>query len=104
MDYIYVATGGITVFGCAVDKLYVDPTWNSRFKVGETAYFKTAAIKKGRLEKVYVYHITDNLIYEDPLHALYNEEELVTYEEALALILNYRDRYNAAQELQAKNC
>lgn len=103
MNFSYLSRGSLAVFGCALNKLHYDPTWNSKFVVGDVVYFKKAALK-GKIEKILVYSINRYLVYEDPLHALYNENELVTFEEALALIRQYNDRYNASQEFKAKNC
>ena len=94
----YVGSGGATFGGCAtITKLvYIAHEWS----VGELLYSKQKAAK-GIMEPVVIKQILFNdryvqtiPIYRDTLNYLWNEGDLVTEEDAVALIAAYREWYS----------
>lgn len=118
MNFTYTATGSIRVGGCSSYKW----SYNYRyaFAIGSILYLKPKALK-GVLEKVVVKDVrfprksdpTRRLLcrfcdlyplYVDTLNALFNEEELITREEAVELIRDYQEKLRNDQEQLALNC
>ncbi len=105
MDFTYVATGGVQVFNCADCKFSI--TRHYEFPIGSILFIKAKAmkglyrrvvIKEVRFPSAYV-----NL-YVDTLNALWNEDELVSHQTAIALIQQYTITRHAELEQIVKMC
>lgn len=118
MDFTYSASGSILTGGCS--KYYFQLTLAHEFSIGDILYVKPKALK-GVLEKVAIKDIRfpgsydptrgrmvifdiDIPLYVDTFNALYNEEELVSYVDAIALIQEYNIRQHNLREQAALNC
>lgn len=105
MDFTYEASGGIRIFGCSFynfekTKIYL-------FTIGSILYSKPKAMI-GVYEKVAVKDVRfpkDFVnLYVDTFNALWNEDELVSYQTATNLIAQYIERRNALAEENVSLC
>ena len=93
MSYDEVGAGGVTADGCVAPEWL----WSSLtvFGVGDTAY-SIAKARRGILEKIVVKVVravssrktqgARTVLYQDTLNGLWNEFDLVTYDEAIELV------------------
>lgn len=118
MDYTYTSTGTIRFGGCASYSLYHVFTY--AFAVGSIVYnerkarrgiFEKIFIKKVRPVSKYVIFSKNNVpetrfkaLYIDSLNAYWNEDELVSYDMASALVDDYYLRSALLAEEQALAC
>jgi hypothetical protein len=118
MDFTYSASGSVLTGDCSkYDYQYAHP---HLFYIGDTVYVKPKALK-GVLEKISIKEVRfpgsydptrgrmvrydiNIPLYVDTLNALFNEKELVTYVDALALIQDYRNRQDAWRVQNALKC
>ena len=105
MDFSYDTIGGFEIFGCSDYNLthlrYYQYSIGSILFVKKKALkgvYEKIAIKEVRFPKDYV-----NL-YVDTFNALWNENELVSYETAVDLINAYIQRRNSSIEELIKLC
>lgn len=118
MNYTYTATGSIRLGGCSGYRWVKH--YRFAFDIGSTVFLKPKAMK-GVFEKVVIKDVrfprkTDPTrrllcrfcelypIYVDTLNALFNEEELVTWEEAVELVTAYEEKLRNDLEQLALNC
>lgn len=106
--YSYVSDGGLESFGCAM----IEKSIFAYYKLGERSivYLRHKAIK-GCIEKVAIKRVVINNkvgryipIYIDTLNSMYNEDELITEEEARRLIQNYIDKNRSDIAKAIKRC
>jgi hypothetical protein len=92
-DFSYVGSGSIESLGNAY--CYTIDIFLYKFRVGDFAYVRENAIRgrlfKVRVAKVFLNNTSLNYnkkvsLYEDSTGSLYNESDLITYEEASELI------------------
>lgn len=106
--YAVAASGGVKVSGCPlVDELFLFVT---PFGPGDTAY-RVDKARFGILEKVVIRYIKavsslhlgppNAVLYQDTFNALWDEDDLVTYEAAVALADAYLSK--AAALIRAAN-
>ena len=105
MDFTYVASGGVQIFGCAdYSESYA---WNYEFAVGSIVFSKPKALK-GVYEKIAIKKVKwiddYTAFYTDTFNAHWNQDELVSYDTAKALVKHYIDVRNAALENLVRNC
>lgn len=67
----------------------------SQFNVGTLVYLKDKA-RKGEIHKIFVKDIKyvtplNNFLYKDSFNAVWNEEDLCNYDDAIALIYAYKN-------------
>jgi hypothetical protein len=101
--FTYVASGGILLSRCGINwqfrPLYIHPT---AFDVGDKAWLKYKA-QKGKLVSVVIKKIVVHpflyegrgnctAIYFDTLNAAYNEDDLITNAEAVAIAVAFLER------------
>jgi hypothetical protein len=101
--YAEVGSGGITIRGCAATECLRRVV--TQFNEGDVL-FNVAKARRGILEKVVikrVRRVTSSgsgaqrvALYEDTLNGLWNEYDLVVYEQAVELIQNYLNALEAA--------
>ena len=105
MDYTYVATGGFSIFGCSDYTLYHNR--RTAFSIGSILFSKQKALK-GTYEKVCIKKILFPSkyinLYVDTFNALWNENELVSYNTAVALVKHFIDVRNAEIEENVRMC
>lgn len=119
MDFTYTASGSANIGGCSRYKLaeYV----YYAFGIGSVVYSKPKALK-GVFEKIVIKNVrfpktyfkasrksvcrscTLSPLYIDTLNAYWNEEELVTYDDAKVLAEEYYIYTNAQREQLAIEC
>jgi hypothetical protein len=89
----YEGTGGIRVGGCA--GVQVEFFYQFKFGINSFAWIGYKA-KKGILERVVIKDVRMPLpyvfLYTDTLNAYYNENELMTQEEAVTAFTLYKER------------
>lgn len=92
-DFSYIGSGSIEALGNAY--CYTIDVFLYKFRVGDFAYVRENAIKgrlfKVRVAKVFLNNTSANYnkkvsLYEDSTGSLYNESDLLTYEEASEII------------------
>jgi hypothetical protein len=110
MTYNEISAGGIRVHGCAIiTKAHI---YTTLYGVGDIVYNIDKA-KMGILEKVVIKELIQAkpkftsgifvVLYKDTLNALWNEYDLVTYEDAKALAETYYENLLAdLAKIQAK--
>jgi hypothetical protein len=109
MEYTCETSGGLSAFGCSdVD---MDHYYTITYPIGTIIYFKGDAIK-GKLTKVCIrdYKLLPDVdingnnfcLYKDTFNALYNEEELINYSDAMDLINWYNDRISYIYQEQVR--
>jgi hypothetical protein len=118
MDYTYTATGTLHVGNCAICTLYHVFTY--AYAVGSIVYSKGKA-KKGVFEKIFIKkvrpvskyvifsknHVPETrfkALYVDSLNGYWNEDELVSFEVASALVDDYYLRAAALAEQLVLSC
>jgi hypothetical protein len=97
MEYVEVPSGGGESGGTA----FIETVYNfeTEFSPGTRVYSKDKALHAGKLEKAVIKQI--NIVNSVPLYIdmfghAWNEDELVLYDEAVALAITYyTDRLNA---------
>lgn len=108
VTFTYVASGSLNLRKCGIG-YHVDPLHihNIAFSIGDQAWIKYKAIK-GILEwiiikKIKIFDYSYNgegpctILYVDTFNALYNEEDLIYYEDALALVEAFYERRRLAE-------
>ena len=105
MDFTYVASGGISIIGCSNYEL--DYYRYYKYSIGSIVFNKHKALK-GIYEKVVIKKVKFPTgyvnLYIDTFNAHWNEDELVSYNTATALIKNYIDTRNANIENLVRTC
>lgn len=100
MEYIETPTGGAEAGGCAtIDTIY---NFTIDYQPGDILYSRQKALKEGKFEKVVIKklktvkhnspHGLVHPIYWDTFNSVWNEDDLVTYAEAVELSLIYYQR------------
>lgn len=112
MNYNYTGSGSVKVGGCPGYKWVA--YYRYEFAKGSTLYFKPKA-KRGIFEKIVIKDVRfpkrinpNNKfvcnscktypLYVDTYNALFNSNELITYEEAVILVKNYQEEYRRQLE------
>lgn len=105
MDFSYNSTGGIEIIGCANYNLI--HLRHYQHSIGSILFSKSKA-SKGFYEKVAIKDVKFPQeyinLYVDTFNALWNENELVSYETAVDLINAYIIRRNHYIEQSLKLC
>ena len=116
MNFQYTASGSVKLGGCSNYKLII--FFYYAFGIGSIVFSKPKALK-GIYEKIVIknvripeqYHnnttcryCTLTALYIDTLNAYWNENELVSYDDAHELIKDYIVRRNALAENAAFKC
>lgn len=105
MTFDELASGGVSLLGCSnVTHLQPRPTYVGRFVAGDTLY-NVAKARRGVLEKVVIKGVrmiasrrtfgSNRVLYTDTFNGLWNEYDLVPYEDAVELILRWADALEA---------
>ncbi len=104
----YIGSGGVRVGGCAITAYYI-----ADFPIGTVVYLRAKALK-GVLHKIAIKEALQSglnrnfggriLLYKDTLNSIYGVDELVTYDEAVALIEAYTAAFEAKQADFALKC
>jgi hypothetical protein len=105
MDYTYQATGGIQMIGCSSYKLIHFRHY--KYRIGSILFSKEKAMR-GIYEKIAVKSVRFpnpyvNL-YVDTFNALWNEDEIVSYETAVGLVKEYANLVHDKSLDAIKNC
>jgi hypothetical protein len=118
MSYNYTASGTIRIGGCS--DTFLQQYISIRYSIGSVLYLRQKALK-GKLEKIAIRDVIlptslniwgSNLcnncnitpIYKDTYNSLYNESDLISYDEAIELATNYLIWYSAEVENQVIQC
>lgn len=107
----YIGSGGVRVGGCAVTT--PTPFYIADFTIGTIVYLRAKAMK-GVLEKIAIKealqsdlnrrHSSRIMLYKDTNNFIYGVNELVTYDEAIALVEAYTAAFEAKQAEYALKC
>lgn len=118
MPYVFTASGSVRVGGCAG---YAEAHYyRYAYAVGSIVYFRQKAAK-GVFERVVVKEVRfpknydptrtrlgrhGNLspLYVDTFNGLFNEEDLISYDDAAELVAAYNARVREEAENNALNC
>ena len=99
MDFTYQAVGGPKISGCANYKLKIFRYY--LFGIGSIVFVKAKAMK-GIFEKIAIKKVTFHgpyiNLYFDTFNAAWNENELVSYDNALILVNAYIEQSRAEYE------
>lgn len=93
MNFTYSASGRVVMAGCVMWKFVL--YYPIKYAPGSVVYLKYKA-HRGKLEHVVVGHVritNDIPLYLDVNHAMYNEEELIEYDDAIAIVQAYLDGF-----------
>jgi hypothetical protein len=113
MDFTYIATGQINVGGCSDYLSQEILYW--QFAVNSIVFSKPAALK-GKYERIAIKEVIFNNIgnmcrgcnyrpiYKDSYNALWSEEELVAYSDAVEIVDNFYVVQAARIERNALKC
>jgi hypothetical protein len=113
MNYNYIAGGSIHLGGCSDYKSWAYVYW--RYAINSIVFSKPAALK-GKYEVVAIKEVVftpqSNMcracnytpMYKDSYNALWDEQELVPYSEAVDIIDNYYLRMMDAIQKNTLNC
>ena len=105
-NYLWVADGGVEIGGCA--SVSLDRVLSLAFNVGDIVFLRSKALV-GVLERVAIKRIVSRndttfssgkgylVNYVDSYNSRYMELELVSYEDALALVNAYKERQSIIQ-------
>ncbi len=109
MEIVYQGQGGMSLSGCALVQKSV--LYTTRFMPGATVYVCKTASTRGFLEKVVIKKVklvrnlgTTVALYYDTFNWLYNEYDLCTQNEAVALAIAYQERIIAACQEELRTC
>lgn len=111
MNYNYNMNGGVGIYGCG--KVVFKIFRYYKYKPGSVLYLCYKA-KIGILEKIvikqvipkagYKNNIYSNALYKDNLNFLYNEDELCSEANAVALAINYYENQLEKNKKLIRNC
>lgn len=118
MDYVYVATGGISVYGCSACKS--KSVYQTKYVVGQLVYSVPQA-RLGVLERLAIKEVKvfptltaplsaggwmqgNTPLYTDTFNSLYNEDDLCDLATAQALIRSFNDWRTAQLQWIAQHC
>lgn len=93
MTYDETGSGGLTVEGCGLATLLRNNLYVERYRAGNILYAAHRA-RKGVLEKVVIKKVSGYL-YTDTLNGIWNEEDLVEFDDAVVLVETYIARQEA---------